>query len=134
MCHFSAPRASSGREPPREVPDAGCPGVRRRARPGRRSLACSFSSFPSNLPGWTVNEARLPQSDVLHPLLDLECVFQIKMGLGAVGMLFLWVMAQTIRQRLSRQICYLLHESLCLEGLWFPTQPGLLIFMLTLAF
>lgn len=32
------------------------------------------------------------------------------------------------------QICYLLHESLCLEGLWFPTQPGLLIFMLALAF
>ena len=31
------------------------------------------------------------------------------------------------------QICYLLHESLCLEGLWFPTQPGLLIFMLALA-
>lgn len=68
------------------------------------------------------------------PPLDLECVFQIKMGLGAAGMLFLWVMAQTIRHRLSGQICYLLHESLCLKGLWFPTQPGLLIFMLTLAF
>lgn len=57
-------------------------------------------------------------------------MFQIKMGLRATGLLFLWVMAGT----LSGQICYLLRESLrAVTVCGSRVKSGLLILMPALA-
>lgn len=64
------------------------------------------------------------------PPPDLECVFQIKMGLGVRWYAFsLGDGTDVIRSDLLP-----FARITVLEGLWFPTQPGLLIFMLALAF
>ena len=64
------------------------------------------------------------------PPPDLECVFQIKMGLGVHWYAFsLGDGTDVIRSDLLP-----FARITVLEGLWFRTQPGLLIFMLSLAF
>lgn len=108
-CHFSSTPASSGCDQPGKDRTLGYRGGWRRASPGQRSLACSSSSFLSNLLGWKVNEACLPRS---RPLLSLcpDCVFPIKMGSGATSLLSPWVTAEPSSGRIC---CYLLHGSLC---------------------
>lgn len=106
----------------------GSRGIWRRAYPGQDFLACSSLSFLSDL-GWTVNGAFLPGSSP-RVLLYLLPMFQMNMGLGATGVLLLWVMAET----LPGQICSLLQESLrAVTVCGFRVKSGLLILMLALA-
>lgn len=106
----------------------GSRGIWRRAYPGQDFLVASSLSFLSDL-GWTVNGAFLPGSSPRVPLYLLP-MFQMKMGLGATGVLLLWVMAET----LPGQIRYLLQESLrAVTVCGFRVKSGLLILMLALA-
>lgn len=115
LCHFSSTPAPGVSSPGKDrTRDPGAYG----GLPTQHSVSGLFLlSFLSNHLGWTVNEACLSSQEQssLLPVSGIRASHRD--GFGATGLLFLWVVAET----LSEQMSSLSRESLCCDRLGFPS-------------